>query len=670
MIDRAGLFLMAAEEQPAQLKNRHGFLARYGELIALILLIVVVSFINIVWIRQDTRPQPGVDANVYLANTLASADGLKEQRETKFWASVSELSMDGRPPLYQLLTIPFIYILGRSADAALSVNILFGVILLLSTYGIGKLILNGWAGLLAALLLATYPPIVNLSKVYRPDFATAAWVALSLWLLLLLLKTRSVRVAWLFGATLGLGMLIRHFFALHLFVPTVVFGVYMLLFQTDPRRPSSFEETPRWLLAKLRDPFVLRGLLPAALIATGLTAAWYLSEAAAPLFALQEEIQAQDLTVSRGFTDVAPYSLWWYALTMPGAISNVFTVLFAIGLVSSIVRPRLHSSVLVVSFLASYVALSLQRGLSWQRFAAVLPEVAAITAIWIVGIRNRLLSSTLAIVCLVVASVNFSVVTWGATAWSQPVARALGAPLDSATCSQRMNMAFCPNPARDQNWRVSDVLGVVLAEPECQARSCQLMILHAGGTFSDVIFQYYLTQDFPQAQLEISGVRQGTQAELLQSLLNSGYLLYVPVPEAQRSSFGDLLTQFVRSPPGSFANAHQEMASFELPNGAKAHLLKRVKPLTIAEAEASIVALAELHAKQEKEDAVVHLERCPLQLDTEDDQPVALAICLVEAYESLGDREYACVVLREIEQWTGEGDGRLEELRERLACSP
>ena len=97
-----------------------------------------------------------------------------------------------------------------------------------------------------------------------------------LWLLLLLLKTRAVKIAWLFGASLAFGMLIHINFLFLLLAPTVIFGIYMLFFQENPRRPHDFNSTPQWVFMKLREPFAVHGLLPAALLAIGITAAWYL----------------------------------------------------------------------------------------------------------------------------------------------------------------------------------------------------------------------------------------------------------------------------------------------------------------------------------------------------------------------------------------------------------
>jgi 4-amino-4-deoxy-L-arabinose transferase-like glycosyltransferase len=89
------------------------------------------------------------------------------------------------------------------------INVVFSALLLISVYAIGKMLANGKAGLLAAVLVASYPPIIHLSHIYRPHFAVAACAALSMWLLLLLLRDGSTKVAWLFGGSLAFGVLIH-----------------------------------------------------------------------------------------------------------------------------------------------------------------------------------------------------------------------------------------------------------------------------------------------------------------------------------------------------------------------------------------------------------------------------------------------------------------------------
>ncbi len=658
---------------PAGLKKRFRFIAGRAEHLGLAVLVVVVTLTSAAWNVQDTRPMPIQDAHIYLTKALQFSDTIQAGAVTGSWRSVSRLGFQGRPPLYQLLTVPFIWLFGRSMDAALSVNLVFQAVLIVSTYGIGSLVKNRRAGLLAALLVAAYPPVLNLSRMYLPHYAAVACVALSLWLLLLLIQTRSVRIGWLFGASLGLGALVSHYFVLHLSVPTVLSGLYMTLFQTNPRWPHSLGAAPSWLLAKLRDTFVLRGLVPAALIAVALMAPWYLTNGLELFSILERIMEWEDVAV--GFREVEP-SFWWYALTMPGAISRVFAVFLVGGLVAGIIERRVYTSVLVIAVLAAYCSLSLETTWAWYRFAPALPAAAALTASWVVDVADwgfpsragkwraarvakvdrdkgqitvtqvgaaaltlrlptdhrlwdsieegrslqitpkaerggktryilrraperstaSLVSMGLVLVCAGVAAFNFSMVTWGVQPWSLPIAKALGAPVDSETCLKRFAVAFCPNPARDEDWHVGDIVQIVLDDPACDDRRCHLEVVSVEVEFRSAVFKQYLAQEFPGAHVEVRGPGggpHGSRPFAFNDVLRADHVLYTSLQEGQRCREGLPLIctmHFLREPPAVFADTHREVASVALPTGRSATLVKRTKPLTYEEARASIEA--------------------------------------------------------------------------------
>ncbi|MFH2039405.1 MAG: glycosyltransferase family 39 protein, partial [Chloroflexota bacterium] len=139
--------------------------------IALGFLIVISIAANITWIRADNRLGPEIDSKVYLSKTLVFMDQMENGSQNSFFENLQELSHGGRPPLYQLLSIPFIALLGRSMDSGLMLNLVFQVLLLVSIFNIGKLLGNQKAGLLAAVLITAYPPMIQLSRIFRPNFA-------------------------------------------------------------------------------------------------------------------------------------------------------------------------------------------------------------------------------------------------------------------------------------------------------------------------------------------------------------------------------------------------------------------------------------------------------------------------------------------------------------------
>lgn len=75
------------------------------------------------------------------------------------------------------------------------------------------------------------------------------------------------------------------------------------------------------------------------------------------------------------------------------------------------------------------------------------------------------------------------------------------------------------------------------------------------------------------------------------NLLNSRYLVYESMPAPDGTTYDDTLIRFLLSQPSGFSDSHEEVAEFALPNGHTAKVIKRMKPLTITEAEQAIAAI-------------------------------------------------------------------------------
>jgi 4-amino-4-deoxy-L-arabinose transferase-like glycosyltransferase len=561
-------------------------------------LIIAVTLINLTWIRLDTRIQPFLDP--YPRKALELFDGLREHGFKELPRLMKLARVGPRPPIYQLLATPFIFLVERSIDGMLRLNLWFQAILILSTYLIGKLVKDAGTGLLATLLVATYPPLVNLTKIVRPHSITPACVALSVWLLLLLIKTRSVKIAWLFSASLLLAFLIHPNLFYYLPLPTFLFSVYLVFFWAKPWWPSSLPEIPPWLLSKLRDPFLLKGLFPAALTTTALIAAWYV-----PLSQEVKNLIQHSATtwsdVRYGFQEV-PASFWWYTQTMPGAISYPLTALLAGSLIVYLFRWRSYRSVLAIIFLLMYTGMGLRKGtLAWMNFAAILPVAAVLSAAFVldlfeyarqlretaVGTLMRPLAVVLLIVSVIVPLFNLYVVTWHPSPDVEAVAHMLGAPLKTS-CRWRMIVAFCPNPPREQDWRMVEILQAVIADPKCQQDECILAVVTEDvENFSFAALDYYRTQAFPQANLVIVPIRFPNIPNI--NWLTADFLLYIP--QLRNNDYANAVSSFIAAPPVAFSHSYRLVATFTLPQHWQARLVRRIQPLTITEAENSIAWL-------------------------------------------------------------------------------
>jgi tetratricopeptide (TPR) repeat protein len=78
--------------------------------------------------------------------------------------------------------------------------------------------------------------------------------------------------------------------------------------------------------------------------------------------------------------------------------------------------------------------------------------------------------------------------------------------------------------------------------------------------------------------------------------------------------------------------------------------------------------LAGIYAERREWEAAVRLERVALETAPDDEWRVASGIRLARAYGNLGDRENACVVLKQIQPLVEQGDTRIKDLLESLEC--
>lgn len=579
------------------------YLINKVELIGLWLLIVFVLVGNLIWLKQDMRPIPDVDSNLYMYRTLTFIDEIEADGIGKILNSITDLSHVGRPPLYQLMSVPFVLLFGRSMDSGLYVNLVFEIILLIATFGAGRVIGNGKSGLLSAIIVVGYPPLIGLTRYYRPNFALAACVALTVWSLLLLFKDRSVKAAWFFGFSLAFGMWIHPTFLWTVPVPALLICFYIVFSQLHP--VQNHKKTYARYLARLREPFVLYGLLPAALVTTGIILVWYLTRGRDILSTLVW-INSPDVIefrggeiISVGFKGVHP-SFWWYAITSPNAISTFFVALLAISMVATLVKRQLPQLILLALFVIGFIILSLQGTLGWRYFAPILPIAALLTGTWIGSLRNKKARVLLSLSCLIVTVLNFIIFSWGLHPWNQTVAFGLGVPktINTNECASNPGWGYCPNPPTRKVWPVDEIISAVLEDPDCKNGKCEVLDIYQSPYLNYSIFRLYAKQNFREMSLSfpILGNIGGGSPLNLSALFNSEFLLYENVEKPGGKFLSTAIIKLLQSPPPIFASSYREIAKFKTPNGTGAILLKRISPVTVDEAIVTIDAI-DLEAK-------------------------------------------------------------------------
>lgn len=553
-------------------------LLRHSETLALALLVLAVAGAHALWIARNAAPMPHPqDPYYYLARTLEFADALRAGSAAGVREAFEGLATAGRSPLYQLLATPFVLVLGRSIEAALLINALWWIALLLAANGLGQLLAGRRAGLLAAVVTAAFPPLVHLSHVYRPHFALAACVAVSLWLLLRLLERPSVAAAWAAGVSLSVALAMHPTAAWSLGFPAAAIGLHLVFFRSPPRLPAGPHAAPRWLVAKLADPLLWRGLAPAAFVAVAPTLAWYASFGA-PLLERAGDL-AEEQVVVLGFPGVEP-SLSWYLRTAPGALSNVLAAFGALAVLAALLRRQLASQLLAWSVVVGLAVLSLTWLRVWWYAAPLLAPLAALVGAFVLRLRPVALARAVGAGCVAVSFLVFVFVLYAPASWSG-LARALGAPLDSPSCDNLRPALFCPGRAYPEPWPVPEILRQVQADdPRCASgeRRCRMFLVGPdrfapGAMLGRGLLSYEWVRGWPGARVEVLGIHRGNCG--LPAFPDSDYLLTLEPAPGPRSPCYEAWGALLREPPPFFSRNWRGLGSFRLPDGRIATLQRR-----------------------------------------------------------------------------------------------
>ncbi|GAX40525.1 glycosyl transferase family protein [Tolypothrix sp. NIES-4075] len=156
---------------------------KYNSLLILGLIWLISALCDRIWFTLD-RSVPSWDQADYLTGTLNYWRALQNAQwsDAEWWQGFWLLSSK-IPPLTYIITAIFQNIFGKSADQATLVMLLFSGILLLSVYGLGKVLFNESVGLWAAALCQILPGLYRLRLEFLLDYPLASVVTLSFYCL-------------------------------------------------------------------------------------------------------------------------------------------------------------------------------------------------------------------------------------------------------------------------------------------------------------------------------------------------------------------------------------------------------------------------------------------------------------------------------------------------------
>lgn len=312
---------------------------------AIVLLAVAGS---LYWIGQN-RLLMGRDASGHLREVLRIRESLAPFSLSALFNAV--IASDFRPPLFYLVAQPFallpLPVLNTAVDAPQLLNIFLHALLAPLVYLLSKRIASRAVGVLAALLVVLLPMTTAMGRLFYNEMLLTVLVLVNMLALYRIEGFRSGRWSLLWGASAGLGMLVKWTFPIYMIGPVLlilweerrallpkwrwdtrwavgalVAGVLFLTVWWLPNReqaaqlPSHPWLPAAWLTVVVALVYSIglarvggHWLLPSMLLGVWIASFWYLPYPNLPNLLLAAEVEYANAPVSR----LAPdrYARYW-----------------------------------------------------------------------------------------------------------------------------------------------------------------------------------------------------------------------------------------------------------------------------------------------------------------------------------------------------------------------
>ncbi len=201
------------------------------------------------------------------------------------------------------------------------------------------------------------------------------------------------------------------------------------------------------------------------------------------------------------------------------------------------------------------------------------------------GATGRRVVIALAVVCAVVAAVNFTVISWGAPAAAQTALRATPADADLPLAAGAPLLApgravVNQYPPQEGRWMVSAV-GQAVAERCPDGETCTVAVLSCLPAFSQQAFAYFVAQEGHGDRLQFDPVDPGANALL--ALLDADFVVGKTGEDGcdlQQTTQDELLVGSLGAGAGALAGRFVDAGVFgPLPDGSNAWIRQRTGAL-------------------------------------------------------------------------------------------
>ena len=188
-------------------------------------LLAIILFVlgsNFIWMLLDIRP-PSYDQGLHLFRTFNYWEAISSGSED-WWQDVLNVE-PFYPPFYHLSLIPLSLVFGFNLDTGVIGKSFFMVVLVLSTYGIGRIIYAKKVGLFASFLVSCYPLIVGMSREYIISVMLTSVTALAYYFFLKSENFENGKYSFLFSLIYASGLMVKWTFFIYTF-PAILAGLW------------------------------------------------------------------------------------------------------------------------------------------------------------------------------------------------------------------------------------------------------------------------------------------------------------------------------------------------------------------------------------------------------------------------------------------------------------
>ncbi|MCX5696743.1 MAG: glycosyltransferase family 39 protein [Candidatus Omnitrophica bacterium] len=379
------------------------------KIIYFMICVSIISFAlitNYMWVKADNSVN-GVDSSNHLFFSIEFfyrfTDIIYAQTLSLWQKVAAYVDLLGSPvrgstvywPNGLNATTAFSYLLfGRSLFSAKVSMFPYLIILLSSTYLIGKKISGDFSGVLSAFILFMYPLIFESSRQFQLDLPLAAMVSLVIYFFLQSDHFQRRPYSILLGIALGWAMLIKGQAILFVLCPMLL----MIMKGMSKKRWGVFTN-------------IFLVLILAGMIAS----IWWYGQVGLARLSLMEHVFSARKALEAQLPMGKKYSIEgisFYIFQLPSVLSFPFSIALAVSLAAIIKGKCNHKGLLLSWCIPPFLFFSFVITIKHSRFIMpVLPAFAIITASAIGQIRIKVLRGIISVVIVVFALVQFYVLS-------------------------------------------------------------------------------------------------------------------------------------------------------------------------------------------------------------------------------------------------------------------